>query len=270
MIQLTNVSKVFGTGAAGLSDVTLTIHKGEFAFLVGHTGSGKTTLLRLLIRETLPTQGDILVGGVDVVKLPQEHVSHYRRKLGIVFQDLKLLTERTIFENVLLPLEIAGVKLTEATKRVEELLAQVGVLEHKDKFPVQLSGGELQRVAIARALTLAPEVILADEPTGNLDSATAFEIVELLDKINKSGTTIVMATHNMDIVKKYSKNRIVHLAKGKLEGQQNVKEAKTNEEKQETAHPSNTSHGSVVKETKGSHESKAEEKEQKGKEEKNS
>lgn len=232
MIQLTNVSKVFGTGAAGLSDVTLTIHKGEFAFLVGHTGSGKTTLLRLLIRETLPSQGEITVGGVDVVKLLPEHVAHYRRKIGIVFQDLKLLAERTIFENVLLPLEIAGIKAPEAKKRVEELLTQVGVLEHAEKFPVQLSGGELQRVAIARALTLGPEVILADEPTGNLDSATAFEIVGLLDAINKAGTTIVMATHNMDIVRKYSKNRLVKLSKGKLEGQ---KDQKSQEEKKETA-----------------------------------
>ncbi|MDE2589962.1 MAG: ATP-binding cassette domain-containing protein [Patescibacteria group bacterium] len=231
MIQLTNVSKVFGTGAAGLSDVSLTIHKGEFAFLVGHTGSGKTTLLRLLIREMLPTQGDIMVGGIDVVKLPPEHVSHYRRKIGIVFQDLRLLTERTVFENVLLPLEIAGVKTPEAKKRVEELLQQVGVLEHAEKFPVQLSGGELQRVAIARALTLGPEVILADEPTGNLDTATAFEIVGLLDAINKAGTTIVMATHNMDIVRKYPKNRLVKLSKGKLEGQ---KDQKPQEEKKET------------------------------------
>ncbi len=232
MIQLTNVSKVFGTGAAGLSDVTLTINKGEFTFLVGHTGSGKTTLLRLLIRETLPSQGEIVVGGVDVVKIPEHNISHYRRKIGIVFQDLKLLGERTIFENVLLPLEIAGIPLLEAKKRVEELLTRVGVMDHKDKFPVQLSGGELQRVAIARALTLSPEVILADEPTGNLDTATAFDIVALLDAINKTGTTIVMATHNMDIVKKYSKNRIVKLSKGKLEGQhsENPKEPKLAED----------------------------------------
>ena len=222
MIQLTNVTKVFGTGAAGLSDVSITIHKGEFAFLVGQTGSGKTTLLRLLIREMLPTQGTITVGGVDVVKLPEQHVAHYRRKIGIVFQDLKLLTERTIFENVFLPLEIAGAKLPEAKKRVEQLLSQVGVLEHAEKFPVQLSGGELQRVAIARALTLGPEVILADEPTGNLDSTTAFEIVELLNTINKSGTTIIMATHNAEILRKYPKNRVVKLAKGKLEGQKNA------------------------------------------------
>jgi cell division transport system ATP-binding protein len=248
MIQLINVSKVFGTGVAGLSDVTLTIHKGEFAFLVGQTGSGKTTLLRLLIREMLPTQGDISVGGVDIVSLPHEHVAHYRRKIGIIFQDLKLLTERTIFENVLLPLEIAGTNLVDATKRVEELLGQVGVLEHKDKFPVQLSGGELQRVAIARALTLSPEVILADEPTGNLDTATAFEIVALLDSINKKGTTVVMATHNMEIVRKYSKNRIVHLAKGKLESQQNVKEVV------------HATHANQTKEEKNTHEEKPEEK----------
>lgn len=216
MIKLDNVSKVFGTGVAGLSDVTLSIENGEFVFLVGHTGSGKTTLLRLLIGETTPTTGNVYVGDVHLNKLSAGKIPHYRKKLGIVFQDLKLLMDRTILENILLPLEINGMKMKDAVTRAEELLDDVGILQHKEKFPIQLSGGELQRAAIARALTLSPEVLLADEPTGNLDTKTAFDIVELLTRINEKGTTIIMATHNLDILKKYPKNRLVTLAEGKL------------------------------------------------------
>jgi cell division transport system ATP-binding protein len=229
MIILQNVSKVFGMGNAGLSDVTLTIEPGEFIFLVGHTGSGKTTLLKLLLRQMLPTQGSISVADIDLVKLSKRKIPHYRKKIGVVFQDLKLLMDRTIGENVLLPLEINGTKRHHALKRVEELLMQVGLIDHKDKFPVQLSGGELQRVAIARALTLSPAVLLADEPTGNLDTKTAFEIVELLHEINKLGTTIIMATHNLDILKKYPKNRVVALEKGKLLSDQNQKATKASD-----------------------------------------
>src|SRR5258708_30199990 len=184
MIIVSNVSKVFGTGVSGLTDINLHVEKGEFVFLVGHTGSGKTTLLRLLIRETLPTKGSIKVGNLDIVKLPSRKIPHLSKKIGIVFQDLKLLMDRTILENVLLPMEMSGVNRSSAKRKAEELLAQVGILSHRDKFPIQLSGGELQRAAIARALTLSPDLLLADEPTGNLDTATAFEIVDLLNKIN--------------------------------------------------------------------------------------
>lgn len=215
MIRLEKVSKIFGTGVAGLSDIDLLIEKGEFVFLVGHTGSGKTTLLRLLVRDTLPTSGTIIVSDFDVVKLPANRIPHLRKKVGVIFQDLKLLVDRTIVENIILPMQVAGVSLVEATKRAEDLLEQVGLMSHKDKFPVQLSGGELQRVAIARALALSPEILLADEPTGNLDPATAMEIVDLLQKINEMGTTIVMATHNLEIVEKLHK-RVVALDKGKL------------------------------------------------------
>lgn len=215
MISVQKVSKVFGTGVAGLSEVSLEIGKGEFVFLIGPTGSGKTTLLRLLIREMLPTEGNIIIDEWDIVKLPEKEIPHLRKKVGVVFQDLKLLSDRTIFENVLLPLQVAGRTLEEAQNRVVELLEEVGVLDHKDKFPVQLSGGELQRVAIARALALSPEVLLADEPTGNLDEKTAFEIVDLLSRINQHGTTIIMATHNPTIVEKLKK-RVVGLDKGKL------------------------------------------------------
>ncbi len=235
MIQLENVSKIFGTGTAGLSEVNLAIENGEFVFLVGHTGSGKTTLLRLLVRDMLPSQGTIIVGDFDVTKLPNGKIPELRKKIGVVFQDLKLLMDRTIFENVLLPLEVSGQKGEEALKRVEELLDEVGLIEHKEKFPVQLSGGELQRVAIARALALRPEILLADEPTGNLDPQTALEIVELLSRINENGTTIIMATHNLEIVDKLHK-RVVGLEKGKVvkdESHGKKHQAKHEEKKEE-------------------------------------
>jgi len=216
MIRLENVSKVFRTGSAGLSDISLTIEKGEFVFLVGHSGSGKTTFLRLLIRDTKPSKGSISVADFELTKLPSRKLPHLRKKIGVVFQDLKLLMDRTIFENVILPLEITGAKIQTAKERVEELLDQVGILEHRDKFPIQLSGGELQRAAIARALTLSPALLLADEPTADLDSKTAFEIVEILSAINAAGTTVVMATHNLDIIKKYTKYRIIRLDKGTI------------------------------------------------------
>ena len=226
MIHLTNVSKVFGTGVAGLANINLDIDKGEFVFLVGKTGSGKTTLLKLLIREMLPTEGEITIGEWDIVKLPEKNIPLLRKKVGVIFQDLKLLMDRTIGENILLPLQVAGRAGNDAINRVDELLQEVGMMEHKEKFPVQLSGGELQRIAIARALALSPEILLADEPTGNLDEATAFDIVDLLSRINQHGTTIVMATHNMDIVKKM-KHRVIGLEKGKK-----IEDSKKNEKQE--------------------------------------
>jgi cell division transport system ATP-binding protein len=215
MIKLDKVSKKFATGVFGLSDVSLNVDKGEFVFLVGSTGAGKTTIFRLLTRETLPTEGNILVNGWDVVNLPKNKISTLRKNIGVVFQDLKLLLDRTTFENVILPLEVAGASSEEATKIVESALGLVGLTEHKDKFPIQLSGGELQRVAIARALVLSPEILLADEPTGNLDAATSWEIVKLLSDINKRGTTVVMATHNLDVIKSLGK-RIIRIEKGRI------------------------------------------------------
>jgi cell division transport system ATP-binding protein len=182
---------------------------------VGPTGSGKTTLFRLLIRDLLPTTGSIVVSNFDLVKLPGKKIPHYRKKIGVVFQNLKLLFDRTILENVMLPLELSGVKGKDAKKRAQELLDQVGILQHTEKFPIQLSGGELQRAAIARALALSPDVLLADEPTGNLDPKTGKEIVKLLAQINEKGTTIIMATHNSDIVNSLKK-RVIGLEKGHL------------------------------------------------------
>lgn len=215
MIKLDKVSKVFGLGATDLLDISLNVEKGEFVFLVGPTGSGKTTLFKLLIRETLPSAGNIFVADYDVVKLPKQKLPHFRKKIGVIFQDLKLLMDRTIFENVSLPLEVMGTKPTEAKKVVDEMLSQVGISEHAHKFPIQLSGGELQRVAIARALILSPQILLADEPTGNLDPATSKEIVDILLEINKKGTTIIMATHNVSVVDSLTK-RVIALEKGKL------------------------------------------------------
>lgn len=230
MIRLTNVSKAYATGEMALQDISLHIEPGEFVFMVGPSGSGKTTLLRMLIRDTLPTSGSVVVNEFDLSTLPKSKLPVLRRNIGVIFQDLKLLSDRTIAENILLPLHITGVDDAEAMKRVDEVLTQVGIIDHKDKFPIQLSGGELQRAAIARALVFSPVILLADEPTGNLDMATSWEIVKLLQEINAKGTTILMATHNTDIINNMVK-RVIALEKGKL-----IKDTKKNktEEKKET------------------------------------
>ncbi len=215
MIRLLEVTKTYGTGTSALSDVSLSIDKGEFVFLVGPSGSGKTSLLRLLIRDMVPTKGTIVIGNVDITNLPAKKIPDLRKHIGVVFQDLKMLMDRTISENILLPLEMAGMDHQEAEQKVQHILKQVGIQEHANKFPIQLSGGELQRAAIARALVFSPEVLLADEPTGNLDSTTSWEIVKLLQDINKLGTTVIMATHNLEIVNSLNK-RIVELEKGKI------------------------------------------------------
>lgn len=213
MIRLDKVSKKFGGSTNALSDVSFSIDKKEFVFLVGPTGSGKTTIFRLLTREILPSQGSVIVSDLDIIKLPKQKIPNLRKKIGVVFQDLKLLHDRTVFENVMLPLEIDKKDPIAGAKRVNEVLEQVGLLAHKEKFPLQLSGGETQRVTIARALVLSPDILLADEPTGNLDPKTSWEIVKHLLEINEKGTTVVMATHNVDIVKNLSK-RVIGLDKG--------------------------------------------------------
>lgn len=229
MIKLDKVSKKFGTGTLALSSIDLTIENGEFVFLVGPSGSGKTTIFRLITREILPTDGTIIVNDWNVTKLPKYKIPHLRKRIGVVFQDLKLLLDRTIFENIALPMEIAGINMLQARNRIEEVLDQVGLLEHQEKFPIQLSGGELQRVAIARALALSPDIILADEPTGNLDMDTSWEIVKLLSTINEKGTTVIMATHNAEFINNLAK-RVVSLDKGHLIGDVRKKK-KTKENK---------------------------------------
>jgi cell division transport system ATP-binding protein len=215
MIHFENVTKQFPTGNTALEDISFSIDRGEFVFVIGPSGSGKTTLFRLLIRDEIPSSGSIRIGDWDLVSLPKNKVPVLRKNIGVVFQDLKLLRDRTIYENIMFPLEVGDIDSQEARDRVEGIIERVGIAEHRDKFPVQLSGGELQRAAIARALAFSPEIILADEPTGNLDNATSWEIIKLLQDINESGTTILMATHNADIVNSM-RNRTLILEKGKL------------------------------------------------------
>lgn len=215
MILLNNVSKIYNTGTSALSEISFVVEKGEFVFLVGPSGSGKTTLFRLLIRDAQPTKGTIHINQLEITNLPKSKIPNLRKKIGVVFQDLKLLKDRTVLENIMFPLEVGNVPHNEAISRTKKILEQVGLIEHKSKFPLQLSGGELQRVAIARALVFNPEIILADEPTGNLDMTTSWEILKILQDINKSGTTILMATHNTDIINSLLK-RVITLEKGKL------------------------------------------------------
>jgi len=231
MITFKDVSKTYGTETTVLEGINFTLEKGSFSFLIGPTGSGKTTIFRLLIRDLLPTTGEITLGELDLINLPKKNIPHLRRKVGVIFQDLKLLMDRTVTENVTLPLELAGVKAEEALQKAESILEEVGLGSKKDRFPLQLSGGEKQRVAIARALIFDPEVILADEPTGNLDNQTSFQIVSLLESINKKGTTIFMATHNDKIVEKENSKRILIMEKGKIINEKNSKKESEKEEK---------------------------------------
>lgn len=215
MIQFKNIIKKFGNGLFALSDINLVVESQEFVFITGASGAGKTTLLRLIIRDVLPTSGMISVDGDDLIKLSGKKILGLRRKVGMVFQDFKLLTDRTVSENVALSLEVVGRKPGEIETEVEKVLAQVGLLNQKDLFPIQLSGGEAQRTVIARALITKPKILLADEPTGNLDHVTSWDILKLLEEINKNGTTVIMATHNVDIVNKLKK-RVIVLEKGKI------------------------------------------------------
>lgn len=234
MIHFENVTKQYYADTA-LDSVSFDIEKGDFVFLVGPTGSGKTTIFRLIIRDLLPTEGIITIGDINVQKLPGKKVRQLRRNVGVIFQDLKLLHDRTVGENVMLPLQFSGISEQDAKERAEEVLKSVGLQSAFMKFPQQLSGGERQRVAIARALVFDPEVILADEPTGNLDFETSMQILDLLEKINKTGTTIFMATHNDRIIDT-TKKRIIVLEGGKIKEDKNKKahhEAKKHEEKNE-------------------------------------
>ncbi len=214
IIQFDTVTKKFGNHEA-LSKVTFSIHKGEFVFLVGPSGSGKTTILRLLMRQIDPDAGKILFDTINIATLPKNKVPFLRRKIGIVFQDFKILMDRTVAENIGVTLEIHNVPHKDSVRRIVEVSEVVGLSHKKHQFPAQLSAGELQRVAIARALVGGPKMLLADEPTGNLDPHTSWEIMKILQEINSLGTTIVMATHNTDVVNKMKK-RVISLDKGKL------------------------------------------------------
>lgn len=213
MIEFKDVTKKYADDPV-LDKVSFLIDKGSFVYLVGPTGSGKTTVFRLIIRDIMPTEGAITLGDWDLLSLPRSRVPHLRRRVGVVFQDLKLLIDRTVAENVMLPLEFSGMSEQEAREKAETILSEIGLEGKFDNFPLQLSGGERQRVAIARALVFEPEIILADEPTGNLDLETSFQILDLLQTINKKGTTVFMATHNVKLIGDH--DRIIILEKGRI------------------------------------------------------
>lgn len=216
MIKFESVSKKYPAGDVALDDINLQISSGDFVFITGPSGAGKSTLLKLITREITPSSGRILYGDQDILKLPPKAIPTLRRKIGTVFQDFKLLLNRTVFENVAVPLEVISAKDQVIQKEVSEVLEKVGLLQKANKFPAQLSGGEVQRTAIARAIAAKPEILLADEPTGDLDPKTSREVVELLEQINKVDKTIViMATHNAQIVNHFKK-RVVVLQKGKI------------------------------------------------------
>lgn len=215
MISFQNVSKKFNPHITALTDINLEIKDGEFIFLVGPSGAGKSTLLRLLAREYLPSTGKIVVDGEEITKFKQGQISTYRQKIGFVFQDFKLLEDRTVWENVALSLEVRSKAEEEVAKEVERTLKLFEIWDRRHLFPRQLSGGEAQRTAIARAVIGRPSILLADEPTGDLDPQTAWSVLQLLDEINSWGTIVIMATHNKEIVNA-QKRRVISLKDSKI------------------------------------------------------
>ena len=215
MIKCEHVTKVYKDSVTALQDVNLEITKGEFVFVVGPSGSGKSTLIRLLLKEEEPTSGDIYVAGKNIGRLTRWKVPELRRNIGTVFQDFKLLPNRTVFQNVAFALEVIGKPKHVVDQRVPEILELVGLGDKLNNFPDELSGGEQQRVSVARAFVNRPLILLADEPTGNLDPATSVEIMKLLDRINRTGTTVIMATHDNAIVDAM-RRRVIELDSGKV------------------------------------------------------
>jgi cell division transport system ATP-binding protein len=215
MIQAFHIYKQYDRESMALSDVTLSVGKGEFCFLTGPSGAGKTTFLKLVFREELPSQGQILVGGRNVTAIPDGQIPELRRSIGVVFQDFKLLKRKTILENVAFVLRILGVPTREQKRRAFAALKAVGLHHKMHAYPLQLSGGEQQRVAIARALMNEPMLLLADEPTGNLDPEMAQEIMRLFLEVNARGTTVLVATHDRDMIQRMGK-RVIALEKGRV------------------------------------------------------
>lgn len=214
-VKLSGVTKIFDPDIVALEDVYLQVDSGEFVYLVGETGSGKTTLMRCITREVVPTRGYISVGGFTLRKIKRYELALFRRNIGVVFQDFALLPNLTALENVAFVLEIMGLPQKETEERAEEELKNVGLWRRRHLYPQQLSGGEQQRLAIARAIVHGPSLLLADEPTGNLDIHTAAEIMQLLLSINAAGTTIFMSTHNQNIVDTY-RSRVVEIRRGRV------------------------------------------------------
>ncbi len=213
MIILEDVSKTYATGAPALNNVSIHIEPGEFVFIVGDSGSGKSTLIKLLLRELKPTSGRIIVNNTDVVKLRHRQIPKYRRNIGVVFQDFRLLKDRNVYENVAFAQRVISVPNRQIRKNVPAVLSLVSLAEKYRSRPRQLSGGEQQRVAVARAIVNKPPILLADEPTGNLDPKTSWEIMKLLEQINRDGTTVLVVTHNREIVNAMRK-RVITMKKG--------------------------------------------------------
>ena len=215
MIHLENVNKTYETGSKAVRDLNLHIEAGEFVFIVGNSGSGKSTLIKLLLKEVEPTSGSIVVDGLDITKMKRRKVPMYRRNIGVVFQDFRLLRDRNIYDNVAFAQRVIAAPGREIKRRVPEILNMVGLAGKYKSYPRQLSGGEQQRVAIARALVNKPAILLADEPTGNLDPKNSWEIMNLLDKVNEQGTTVVVVTHNREIVDQMKK-RVIAMKSGRI------------------------------------------------------
>ena len=223
MIEFQHVTKKYGKDIVAVEDINLKIKKGEFVVLVGPSGAGKSTLIKMMIREEMPTSGRILVADRDIFQLKEKELPYYRRKVGVIFQDFKLLAKKTVFENTAFALEVAGYPGGLIQKRVDEMLSLVGLSDRGTALIEELSGGERQRVSIARALIHEPKLLIADEPTGNLDPVNSWEIIELLFKINKQGTIVLLATHDKEIVDSIHK-RVVTMKDGKIiEDQENGK-----------------------------------------------
>lgn len=215
MIEFRNVSKLYDTGTEAVHDATFTIDKGEFAFLVGASGSGKSTLIKLILKEEEVSQGNIIINGKDITFLKPKRVPYLRRSMGVVFQDFRLLPDKTVYENVAFAMYIVKATPKHIRRQVPMVLSLVGLSNKAKVYPHELSGGEQQRVALARALVNNPSMIIADEPTGNLDPETAWDIMNLLNEINSRGTTVVMATHAKDIVDKMKK-RVIEINNGTI------------------------------------------------------
>ena len=213
MIKLEHVSKAYSAGIPSLNDVNLEIGEGEFVFVVGDSGSGKSTLIKLLLKELEPTDGMITINGKKLHMIRHRQVPKFRRNIGVVFQDFRLLKDRNVYDNVAFAQRVIGASVRESRKKVPQMLSMVGLAPKYKSFPRELSGGEQQRVAIARALVNRPKILLADEPTGNLDANNAWEIMKLLEEINERGTTVIVVTHNLEIVK-VMKKRVITIKKG--------------------------------------------------------
>lgn len=215
MIHMRNICKTYDTGAVALDNVNIDIAKGEFVFIVGASGAGKSTFIKMLFREELPTSGKLLVNGHDVINMDRKEVPYLRRGLGVIFQDYRLLLDKTVFENVAFAMQVIEAPRRIMQRSVNAVLDVVGLRDKYRSFPSQLSGGEQQRVAIARAIVNDPAIVIADEPTGNLDPETSWEIMDIFQRINKAGTTIVMATHDRNIVDAMKK-RVIAIEDGRI------------------------------------------------------